>query len=194
MHQRIAALGPRWLWLAVGWLLGLCLLVAPWRGAGQTVPAAVYLPLVANAPAPSPALVWDGRLDLRGAYLIPAGTSSDQGAWRLARARWLDEAESGGRHHIYIDTLDADGKRVTGVQVRILWAGGEATVVTEAKPGEPYAANFPMFAVAPAYSASPVDGDLVGGMGLGSIEQPAYKIHTSYELIWQWVSVDDYAR
>lgn len=184
-------LGPRWLWLAVGWLLGIGLLVTPWRGAGQTLPTAVYLPLVAvPAPAPTPAIDWDPRLDRRGAYLIPA----DQAAWRLIRAQWLDEQQSAGRHHIYIDTLDADGKRVTGVQVRILWAGGEATVVTEAKPNEPYAANFAMYAVAPAYSAQPFDGDLVGGMGLGSIEQPAYKIHTSYELIWQWVSVDDYAR
>lgn len=190
-------MGPRWLWLIVGWLLGISVLVAPWRGAGQTLPVpepaegppAVYLPLVA-VPAATPALDWDPRLDLRGAYLIPA----QGGAWRLVRARWLDEAESAGRHHIYIDTLDADGERVTGVAVRIVWAGGEATVTTEAKPGEPYAANFPMFAVAPAYSAQSAGGDLVGGMGLGSIEQPAYAIHTSYELIWQYVPSDDYAR
>ena len=181
--------GPRWLWLTVGWLLGLSVLAAPWRGAGQTLPAAVYLPLVA-VPAPTPSLDWDPRLDRRGAYLIPA----ELGAWRLIRARWLDEAESAGRHHIYMDTLDAQGKRVTGVPVRIFWAGGEATVTTEAKPGEPHAANFAMYATAPAYSAQPGGGDLVGGMGLGSIEQPAYAIHTSYELIWQWVPGDDYAR
>lgn len=184
-------MGPRWAWLVVGWLLGISVLVAPWRGAGQTLPAAIYLPIVvAPAPTPAPSLDWDPRLDLRGAYLIPA----QDGAWRLVRARWLDEAESAGRHHIYIDTLDADGKRVTGVTVRIAWAGGEATVTTEAKPGEPYAANFPMFAVAPAYSAQPTGSDLVGGLGLGSIEQPAYAIHTSYELIWQYVPSDDYAR
>ncbi len=183
-------MGPRWIWLFAGWLFGLSLL-APWRGAGQTLPTAIYLPIAAApAPMPTPALDWDPRLDQRGAYLILA----EQGAWRLLRARWLDEQQSAGRHHIYIDTLDAEGKRVTGVQVRILWAGGEATVVTEAKPGEPYAANFPMFAVAPAYSAQPAGGDLVGGMGLGSIEQPAYAIHTSYELIWQYVPGDDYAR
>lgn len=182
---------PYWRWLVVGWLLGISALAAPWRGAGQTLPVAIYLPfVVVSAPSPTPPLDWDPRLDLRGAYLIPA----EPGVWRLIRARWLDEAESAGRHHIYIDTLDADGKRVTGVQVRIAWAGGEATVTTEAKPGEPYAANFPMFAIAPAYSAQAAGGDLVGGMGLGSIEQPAYAIHTSYELIWQYVPSDDYAR
>lgn len=185
-------MGPRWVWLAVGWLLGISVLVAPWRGAGQTLPPAVYLPLVA-VPAATPALDWDPRLDLRGAYLIPASVPA-QGVWRLISARWLDEAESAGRHHIYIDTVDADGERVTNVQVRIAWAGGEATVTTEAKPNEPYAANYPMFAVAPAYSAQSAGGDLVGGMGLGSIEQPTYAIHTSYELIWQFMPSDDYAR
>lgn len=184
---------PHWKWLAVGWLLAVsCWLLAvghPLPANSQsTLPPVVYLPLVAVAPAP--ALDWDPRLDQRGAYLIPA----ELGNWRLVRARWLDEAESGGRHHIYIDTLDADGKRVMGVPVRIFWAGGEATVTTEAKPGEPHAANFAMYATAPAYSAQPADGDLVGGMGLGSIEQPAYAIHTSYELIWQWTPSDDYAR
>ena len=184
-------MGPRWVWLAVGWLLGISVLIAPWRGAGQTLPPAVYLPLVAvPAATPTPSLDWDPRLDLRGAHLIPA----EHGAWRLVRARWLDEQQSAGRHHIYLDTLDADGERVTGVTVRIAWAGGEATVTTEAKPGEPYAANYPMFAVAPAYSAQPTGSDLVGGLGLGSIEQPAYAIHTSYELIWQWTHGDDYAR
>lgn len=183
--------GPRWLWLTVGWLLGLSVLAAPWRGAGQTLPPAIYLPfVVVPAPSPIPSLDWDPRLDRRGAYLIPA----EPGAWRLVRARWLDEQQSAGRHHIYIDTLDANGRRVTGVAVRIAWAGGETTVVTEAKPGERFAANFPMFAVAPAYSAQSAGGDLVGGMGLGSIEQPAYAIHTSYELIWQYAPSDDYAR
>lgn len=146
----------------------------------------VYLPIVLTPPA---FLNWDHRLDQRGAYLVTV-----PGTWRLVAARWRNEAESGGRHHIYFDTVDADGKRVTGVQVRIAWNGGEAMITTEAKPGEPFAANFPMYAVAPAYSAQPADGDLVGGMGLGSIEQPAYAIHTSYELVWQWAPGDDYAR
>lgn len=160
-------------------------------GHGQTIPPVVYLPIVANAPAPTPTPVldWDPRLDQRGAYLI-----SSAGAWRLVSARWLDEAESGGRHHIYIDTVDADGKRVIGVPVVIRWDGGSAIVTTETKPNEPFAANFAMYAVAPAYSAQPVNGDGVGGMGLGSIEQPKFKIHTSYELIWQWIPGDDYAR
>lgn len=188
-------MGRRWLCVVVGWLLGLSVF-APWRGQGQTIPPiTVYLPIAAvPAPTstPAPSFVWDERLTQRGAYLLPAGAA--QGAWRLIRAHWLDEQESGGRHHIYIETLDAAGQRQPGVPVRITWDGGESTVTTEAKPGERFAANFPMFAVAPAYSASPVDGDLVGGMGLGSIEQPAYAIHTSYELVWQWVPADDYAR
>lgn len=188
-------MGRKRYWGVVGWLLGVGLLVAPWRGDGQTLPTAVYLP-IAVVPAPTstpvPTFIWDERLTQRGAYVLPTGAA--QGAWRLMSARWLDEQASAGRHHIYIEILDAAGNRVTGVPVRITWDGGETTVTTEAKPGEPYAANFAMYALAPAYSAQPAQGDLVGGMGLGSIEQPAYAIHTSYELIWQWVPADDYAR
>lgn len=183
-------MGKKRFWLLGGWLLGTVLfLVDPrWVGWGQTLPpAVVYLPIVA---APAPTIRWDPRLDQRGAYLIPAWS----GRWRLRDARWLDEQEAGGRHHIFMDTLDATGQRMTDVRIQITWPGGSTVVTTAAKPGEPYAADFPMYAVAPAYMAAPAGGDVVGGMGLGSIEQPDFAIHTSYVLTWQLVPGDDYAR
>jgi hypothetical protein len=107
----------------------------------------------------------------------------------LVRARWYDEQESGGRHHIFMDLLDAESGRRVGAPMRIYWNGGEANIYTEAKPGEEYAANFGMNSAGPSYGAHPADGqpaDSVWGMGLGSIEQPYHAIQTSYGFVWQW--------
>ena len=60
---------------------------------------------------------------------------------------------------------------------------------TEAKPGEPYAANFPMFVAAPAYRVQPAadaPADAVSGLGLGSLAVPNLPTLTSTGLTWQW--------
>ena len=164
-----------------------------WVAAG---PHAIYLPAVQSAPRSTsteppglPPRRWDPRLDQRGTVLQPAQVQPGQGYWRLVEAAWLDEEESGGRHHILVDVLDSQGRRMVGVPVRFWWNGGEDIQPTQAKPGEPFAVDFAMYAVAPAYGAAPADGspaDQVWGMGLGSIEQPYFTIHTSYRLVWQW--------
>ncbi len=141
--------------------------------------------------APAYTIDWDPRLCQRYAGLVPANVQPGQWYWRLIRARWYDEGEApfNGQHHIFVDVLDGAGARQVGVTVRFAWAGGYQDVMTEAKPGELYAANFPMYAVAPAYSAQPISGgpaDMVTGMGLGNIQHPTWTIHTSYLLVWQW--------
>ncbi len=148
----------------------------------------VFTPLSQYQHAPQKPLDWDDRLDERGAALVPAQVSSGQGYWRLVKAAWYDEIESQGKHHIFVDTLDISGQRQIDVPILIV-NGGSFTITTEAKPGEPYAANFPMFARAPAYSANPDSGapaDHMTGMGLGDLEHPDWNIHTSYGLTWQW--------
>ncbi len=148
----------------------------------------LFTPLIQNQHKPQQPLDWDPRLDVRGAALVPAQVTSGQGYWRLTKAVWYDEVESQGKHHILIDVLDASGQRQAGVPVLIL-NGGSFTITTETKPDEPYAANFPMYVHAPAYSANPNSGapaDQVTGMGLGDLEHPHWKIHTSYGLTWQW--------
>lgn len=148
----------------------------------------LFTPLIQNMHQPQQPLEWDPRLDERGAALVPAQVTSGQGYWRLVEAIWYNEIESQGKHHIFIDMLDSSGQRQVGVPILIL-NGGSFTITTEAKPGEPYAANFAMFARAPAYSAHPNSGapaDQVTGMGLGDLEHPDWNIHTSYGLIWRW--------
>ncbi len=136
-----------------------------------------------------PERIWDPRLDQRFASLVEADVPSGQMYWRLIEAQWLDIAQSDGSHHIFVDTLDLDGVRKVGVRLRISWADGSYDVWSEAKSGEPYAANYPMGAeLAPSYNAEPygaLAADRVEGMGLGTIEDPWHTHHTSYELTWQ---------
>lgn len=163
----------------------------------DTLPYALYLPLIQAKPdAPPPSLStieWDPQLTERGAVLIGATITTGQGYWKLVKAEWLDEKEAGGRHHILIDMLDSAGKRVVNVPITIAWKDGATKIFSELKPGEIYAANYAMFDVAPSYAAQPATdapADRVEGMGLGSLDLPTWKIHTSYALVWQWTIAD----
>lgn len=153
-----------------------------------------YLPLVAGPP-PLPPVDWDPRLSQRFAKIIEADVQPGQGYWRLVKGVWYGPGEPpfDGQTHIYVDTLNPAGERQPGVPIDFMnldMSTVFTTVVTEAKPGELYAGNFPMGRnVAPAYVAIPNDGnpaDAAWGMGLGSLEQPDYWIHTSYGFVWQW--------
>ena len=166
------------------------------------LPYSVYLPLIhakadkgqAVPVEPERPVEWDIRLTERGARLIQAEVAPGTGYWRLVKARWYNEAEAQGRHHIYIDLLDQTGTRITQTTITIRWADGATTLITEAKAGEPYAAAFDMHATAPAYSAQPdttAPADRVEGMGLGTVEAPQNAIHTSYGLVWQWTIAGD---
>lgn len=188
-------------WLPVG--LGLLIVILwGWRGPrpiflladeSTLTPTRLYLPLVIRVTTSSDR-IWDPRLTERGTTLIPATVQPGQGYWRLVKGVWYAENEPPfqGQHHIFVDMLDASGLRQVGVPVQITSLDATevfATLITEAKPGELYAANFPMFRTAPAYRAAPSDGnpaDVVTGMGLGSIELPNWNIHTSYGFVWQW--------
>lgn len=192
----------RWLLASVGLLVfaavlfGACITRPNFSLAADPSPTPVrlYLPLVIRL-ATANDRIWDPRLTLRGTTLIPATVQPGQGYWRLVKGVWYAEGEPPfqGQHHIFVDTRGSSDQRQTGVPIQITSLdGGDifATLVTEAKPGELYAANFPMNHRAPAYRAVPSDGspaDVVTGMGYGSIEQPDYNIHTSYGFIWQWV-------
>lgn len=150
-----------------------------------------YLPLIQSqaAPLPTPDRIWDPRLDQRGAVLVPAQVTPGTGYWRLIKAVWFNGVESAGRHHILVDTLAVAGTRQTDIPVLIRWEEGTTTVTTQAKTGEEFAADFPMFSIAPAYVAHPDDGapaDHVEGMGMGEIDDPLRAHHTSYGLTWQW--------
>ena len=148
----------------------------------------------ASAPAPAPRAaqrpgpnVWDGRLDQLGVTLAMVNVEPGQQYWRLVEARWADENEAGGRHHIYVTVLDENGARIVGQPVVVRWADGQEVRPTEDKPADEPSYNFQMYAAGQAYTAY-IDGlpsDSVAGMGLGTIAQRTWKYHTSFFLTFQ---------
>lgn len=162
--------------------------------AHEPPPFDITYPFQASPASPEYAIDWDQRLCGRFTELLPAYAPAGQWYWRLIRARWYDEYEPpfNGQHNIFVDTLNGSGNRQVGVPVRFSSLDGSQTFqtkATEAKPGELYAVDFSMYALAPAYRAEPANGepaDVVRGMGMGNFEHPDWPIHTSYLFVWQW--------
>jgi hypothetical protein len=147
------------------------------------------------APEPPP-IYWDKRLTARGCTLQPALMPTDV-APIVTVGRWFDKEEAQNRINIFVRLLDEQGKLAIGVPVTQFWSSGSATKPTERKfdpwlaskgLGGDYSLDFPMNEVAPSYGIrieGDYRGDVVNGCGLGSIEQPDYKIHTAYFFEWQ---------
>lgn len=145
-------------------------------------------PALMAAAAPAlPPRKWDSRLDLLGVRVEPAAVAPGQPYWRLVEARWANEQESQGKHHIYVDVLDENGERIIGQPVVVRWHDGQVVIKTEDKPKPECSCNFQMYTVLGAYDLY-VDGlpsDKVLGMGLGTPELPNWTIHTSFYLVFQ---------
>lgn len=166
-------------------------------------PTSTFTPSPSPTVTPKPgALVWDPRLSQRGALLVPANVQPGEWYWRLVKGVWYAEHEPpfDGQHHIFVDTIDPPGIRRPGIRLLVTSLDGVTVlgdITTEAKPGDLYAANFPMYKAAPAYRVIPftapagvlADGgpaDAVTNLGLGTIEEPWRTSHTSYGFVWQW--------
>jgi len=148
-------------------------------------------PTPAATPTPRPTLpppVWDPRLTILGVRLEPAQVPPGVGYWRLVEARWTDEHESGGKHTIYAEVLDPRSGRVVGQPVIFEWSSGSLTLPVENRPPPDWGVNFPMFATLGSYSArvGVEPSDRVVGMGMGTIENPDFTVHTCFYLIFRW--------
>lgn len=140
-------------------------------------------PPVVEPPDPEPAGVlpkaWAVALTRRGV------TCAHDGAHRYDLSATYYEGDAAqGRHHILVDVLDDQGHRKVGATVRVAWPGGDWQGVAEAKPGEPWALAFPMYASGFAYSLS-FGGWTVSGMGLGTIAEPHMGHHVSYGFVFR---------
>ena len=147
-------------------------------------------PTLTPTPRPTlPPLWWDPRLDALGVRVEPAVVARGQPYWRLVEARWTDERESAGKHSIYVEVIDAQGRRVVGQPVVIRWADGSQTLPVEDRPPPDWGVNFPMYNTLGSYAVD-VEGapsDRVVGLGLGTAAAPATRIHTSFYLTFRWV-------
>ena len=141
----------------------------------------------ATAGPPPPVRTLDGRLTLLGVQVAPASVTQGQSYWRLVKARWEDGEQSGGKHSIYVEVLDADGNRALGQRVVVEWMGGSATLVVKDVPPPELSVNFPMYNTLGSYSVRVLGlpSDLVSGMGMGTIEAPDFTVHTCFYLTFQ---------
>ncbi len=145
-------------------------------------------PVVVAAAAPS--RIWDPRLDQLGVYVEDAPVSPGQQYWRIVEAKWGDEQESGGKHHIYVEVVDESGNRIVGQPVTVYWGDGNATIPTEDKAPPDYAFNYQMYAAGNAYNVK-VEGlpsEVLHGAGMGDTERPKYGIHTTFWITYQRVT------
>lgn len=152
----------------------------------QFIPPTATPKAVAQAAA-APPRAWDPRLDQLGVNVEEANVQPGQQYWRLIEARWADEKESGGKHHIYVEVLDENGNRVVNQPVTVWWGEGSDTRVTEDKAPPDYAYNFQMYAAGNAYHVK-VEGlpsDILHGAGMGDIERRMWGIHTSFYVTYQ---------
>jgi len=139
-------------------------------------------------PQPTPERDIDAELIERGVTVTEATASPH---WHLAVANFLDEDESGGRHHIYIETVDADYRPVAGVNFLAVGQGSETSGVTNDKLGFD-AANVPMWASEGknGYTVYLDNGDTVAGLGMGDETAQGWNsgIHTSTVLTYQFLA------
>jgi hypothetical protein len=119
-----------------------------------------------------------------------AQCGAGQTYWRLVKAVWQDQFESGNDHTIYIEVLDENGNRIVGQPVEVRWSDGSQIILTEDKPACDYPANFPMFATLGSYAvkvAGDLPSDMLVGMGMGSAEHRHVNFHTNFFLSFQRV-------
>ncbi|MBI1293879.1 DUF5107 domain-containing protein [bacterium] len=136
---------------------------------------------VAVAATVDESIEWDERLDELEIEVVPANVPRGQRYWKVIKAEFQTPEEGGGRHHIFVEVLDEDGKRIVGQPIQIHWRDGGAEIVTEDKPAPEYAANFPMYGNLGGYSVDlPGLSDTVTGMGL-----PFGRMHVVYNLVFQ---------
>ena len=166
--------------------------VAEQARAANAAPVADIAPQPEEA-VPAPAIeigrALDPRLNALGVRIEDARVESGQPYWRIVEARFLNEKESAGKHHLYADVLDEAGNRLVGQNVRVVWAEGQHIGPVEDKPFPELGFNYQMYAAGYAYNIE-VEGlpsDRLIGAGLGSIDQRFYGIHTSYEVVFQKV-------
>lgn len=138
----------------------------------------------------------DPRATQRGVSIVQLVANVSSPIWKVVKIQWLNEEESQGRHHIFFDTLDEAGNRVSGVPILVTWPTGYTTVISESKSGELYSANFPLSPSRNEFSVIVSDSlvsEMVRGIGMGQEYPEGYNkgVHTSTVVVFQRVAKGD---
>ena len=122
-----------------------------------------------------------------GINIEDAPVQPGQQYWRLVEVRFEDEQQAGGKHHIYADVIDENGKRVVGQPVTVFWGDGNYTAPLEDKPAPDFGFNYQMYAAGYAYNvkAEGLPSDVLRGAGLGDVANRFKGIHVAYYLTFQ---------
>jgi len=140
--------------------------------------------------------IWDSRLITLEVTVAPAVLPIGQPFWRLIEGRWLDEAESNGLHHVFIEVVDQHKQRYLNPPptVRMIWTTGVCErQIDNDNPywvgDRAYGAHCPMYNAGKVYQIK-VDGlpsDVVKNVGLGALgEQRTWDIRTSFLFVFQY--------
>ena len=156
----------------------------------RTAPTAT--PTKAPTPAPRaelPPRTLDPRLATLGVRVEPAFVGSGQRYWRLVEARWANEQESEGRHSVFVEVQDLNGRRAVGQPVTFQWADGSVTLPIVDRPAPDWGADFGMYNCLGSYwvYVGGAPSDRIVGLGLGTAETPYFTVHTSFYLTFRLV-------
>lgn len=118
--------------------------------------------------------------------ITPAQDCS-QGCWRIVDAYYIGEEGSGGRHHLFGRTQDAQGNYIVA-PFTLAWSDGDAQANTKLPPDWGDHALFGCFSPnegeVGGYRAWAGDwesnADTIKGLGL------PYCLHVSYYVTWKW--------
>ena len=160
---------------------------APQNMGANNVSNELHIPYIPNqsptVPAPAlPPRDWDERLNARGVTVKTPDIAPGQQYWRVTMARWYNEQESQGRHHIYVDAPD-------GSEFYVQWPSGGAVRDANGRNGFD-AGNFPMSKSLNEFSVTMMGGipsETLKGIGMGADGNSG--IHTSTEVRFELVTM-----
>jgi hypothetical protein len=79
-----------------------------------------------------------------GVVVVPAEVVPGQIFWKVVVVHHLTPAENRGNHHIFVDVVDENDKRIYGARVKMTWQTGSGINAIDKPPNEA-GTNFPMW-------------------------------------------------
>lgn len=151
----------------------------------------IKVPETSSTPLISPL---DEDSKKNGVTIVKPTLSDGEWYWAVKNVEWLSPEESQGRHHIYFDILDEQGKRIVPATALIEWSTGSVGVQTENKPIPEASGNFPLSPGQNAFQISVLEpgglpplSERVKGLGMGAETPSGFNpgIHAGYRVTFQ---------